>query len=357
MTRLCAEPAVASFFESFSATPSPVYGTPRLVLLNHLHRHFGDIQGIQAHSDKLGPILRLGCTHPHVLDASLAIAASHLRYSQELHLDRHAPHANELIKSSRVAEYFQQSLAIRNYHQALRLPFDQKGSDALLITCMMLNLLTFSMDVSDEPLQCWVFSDAPDRLNWFSINMGLKTLLLRTEEYRDNSLLQALFTASDDKNGTFHGEGQKPLVDVPEHWKRLCGLSEDSHMDDVFYEPIRVLAVVRKLPVSQESSFLYTSFFGKLDFEFRDLLAARDERATWMLAYWFGLLCRFVGIWWFHGKALNDYRGMYLWLERAGVRDRVGKDGEMWKALMADLKNAPIPPSSVDAIDWDNLDL
>lgn len=357
LTRICTQPAITSAFDSLSSAPSPIYGTPRLVLLAHLHHHFDDIQGLKAPSGNLGPVIRLGMAHPHLLDACLAIAASHLRYSQERHLDRETPRARELISACRVAEYFQQSLAIRSYQQALQLPLDQQGSDALLITSMMLNLLTFSMDTADDPLQSFVFSDAPDRLNWFSINMGLKTLLLRTKEFRDDSLLKEVFTASDDEKRTIHGEGQKPLDGVPDHWMRLCGLSEKSHVDDVFYEPIRVLAIIQDLPVTQETSFLYMSFFGKLDFEFRDLLEASDERAIWVLAYWFGLLCRFTGIWWFHARSTNDYHGMYLWLERQGVRDRPGEKGDMWKALMDDLKSAPMPPSCIDAIDWDNLEL
>ena len=220
----------------------------------------------------------------------------------------------------------------------------------------MLNLLTFTMVEQNQPMKCWVFSNEHDRLNWFSVNMGLKMLLLRTKEYKDESMLEEVFKASDDEQGTFHGTGYKPLVNVPEHWMRLCNLSETSlQTDNVFYEPIRILAIIRNLPVTEEALWLYMSFFGKLDFEFRDLLDVNDERAIWILGYWFGLLCRFENIWWFRGRSSNDYRGICIWLDRQGVKDRHGKDGEMWTSLVEDLESAPFSPSYITAIDWDNL--
>lgn len=346
VTRLYREPSFAHLVETISGSPSPVCGTPRLALLNHLRHHFGDIQGLETAGGNLGAVIKLGMTRPYLLDATLAIAASNLRHC---HQQRHLTitrEFREMVASCRVAECFQQSLALRNFQYALALPLDQQGSDALLITSMMLNMLTFSMvESSDDECSSWVFSRDPDRLNWFSVNMGLKTLLLRTEEYRDGSILQGVFRASDDENGTFHGDKERLLDNVPEHWRKMCGLSsEECTVDDVFYEPIRILAVVRDMPISHEAIWLYLNFFGKLDFEFRDLLVDQDERAMWVFGYWLGLLCRFERVWWIRARSANDYRAICAWLDQRRVRRRVGEDGLMWTALMDDLERAPLQP-------------
>lgn len=353
-SRLYSEPSLSGLVETISGSPSPISGIPRLALLNHLRHHFDGIQGLETAGGNLGAIIKLGMARPHLLDATLAIAASHLRHCfqqrrWQQHQQKQLPITQEprgMVASCRIAECFQQSLALRNFQHALTLPLDQQGSDALLITSMMLNLLTFSMvESSDDERSSWVFSRDPDRLNWFSVNMGLKTLLLRTKEYRDGSLLQTVFGASDDEKGTFHGEEQRPLDAVPEYWMKMCGLSaKDDTVDDVFYEPLRILAVVRDLPVSHEAIWLYLNFFGKLDVEFRDLLGDEDERAMWVFGYWLGLLCRFEHVWWFRTRAANDYRAICTWLDQRRVRQRVGEEGLMWAALMDDLESAHVRP-------------
>lgn len=303
--------------------PSSPHGTPRFVLLQHFKNVFPDLN-LFGSSDAC-PVISLGLLRPHLLDTVLAVSASHLRH--------HSP-----SPSYRVAEHFQQALAIRNFQTALAQPFDQQGSDALIITALLLNLLAFSVPGNDDPSNSWVFSQDADRLDWLALQMGFKPLLIATAEFREHSILQWMFNASDDENHTYQRE-DLPLTHVPESWICLFDLADSSSADSIFYEPVRILAELKRLPPTSDVFFLYLAFFGKLDLAFRSLLAANDERAVWLLGYWLGLLGRY-DYWWMRCRVRRDYRAIEMWLEGRGVRDRVGEAGRMWSAVMDDFRDA-----------------
>lgn len=209
---------------------------------------------------------------------------------------------------------------------------------------MLLNLLAFStVDGSDDEsvARSWVFSDSPDRLSWFALQLGYKPLLLATRPWHgDGSILHWMFDASDDDQHTYHG-GPRHLHRVPAHWLRLCDLTpEDDSGESIFYEPLRLLAEVKNLEPVAANYFLYLSPMGGFDLEFRDLLQANDERAMWVFGYWLGLSARFDH-WWVRNMVRRDGRAIKLWLERRGVRERGGLEGQMWADLMDDLDRAP----------------
>lgn len=312
--------------------PCSPYGTPRIVLLKHFQSGFPDI--FFGTPDDSG-IVSLGFQRPHVLDAILAISASHLR------------HHCASPTSYRVAEHFQQALALRNFQAALKEPLDQNGADALLLTALLLNQLNFSIVYEGaDPSQSWVFSNAPDRLNWLSLQMGMKPLLISTTDYHPNSSLKWMLDQPDDESKKFADRGL-PLTNVPMAWRRVFGLlpgDPNPTLTNMFYEPVRVLAEASRLPPTGEMFFLYQAMYAKLDVEFRVLVEEGNERAMWLLAYWLGLLRRY-DLWWLRGRTRRDYRAAVLWLEGRGVRGRAGELGRAWKATMDDLEEAPRWPS------------
>jgi hypothetical protein len=305
-----------------SASP---YGTPVIALLHHYPIVFAELEYFGAEAPD--PFINLGLSQPHLLAAMLAVSAAHLR------------HHTVSTASHHIAVLYQQSLAVRRLQAALAEPLDQPGSDALLLAAMMLNILAMSV-VDDDPATSWVFSDSPDRLTWFSILLGYKPLLLATKPFHgDSSMLRWMFEASDDDERTYNG-GPRSLSRVAPHWLRLCGLAPDGDTGEtVLHEPLRILAEIKNLEPVTANYFLYLSFVGRLDFEFRALLSARDETATWLLGYWFGLCCRF-DFWWMRNRALRDHRAIVLWLDQRGVQQREGAEGQMWAELMNDLEMA-----------------
>ncbi|KAK5989424.1 Zn(2)-C6 fungal-type transcription factor afumD [Cladobotryum mycophilum] len=311
------------------------YGTPRLALLHHFQNLFTEITVLG--STDFSEIVSLGLSRPYLLSAIFAVSASHLRHN--------TPNPSPPYH---IAEHFQQSLAIRNFQTALAQPLDQQAADALLLTSMLLNLLSFSMLMDEDPGDSWVFSRGEGRLNWFALNLGLKPLLYATEEYRENTILQWMYESSDDDQQTFHGESHD-LTGVPSLWLKFCNLDASTPTEHVFFEPLRILAVLRNLPPINDTFFLYLGFFGTLDVEFRRLLEGNDERAMWILGYWFGLLCRFEGIWWMRARARRDYRAICLWLrQRWGGNDVERDEEQMRRELMNYL-------STVTVTEWNGI--
>ncbi|GJN73449.1 hypothetical protein PLICBS_007527 [Purpureocillium lilacinum] len=309
------------------------HGIPRIVLIQHFQNLYPELQLLD--SGNPNPILALGLVRPFLLEAVLAVSASHLRHHHW------APESRQL---SRVTEHFQQALAVRSFRDALQsLTLDQQTADAFVLTSMFLNLLTFSFAEDDQVQDTWLFRpDDPERLSWFSLQLGLKPLLLTTEHYRDDTILSWMYAASDDEKGTFYGENQR-MDRVPAHWMAFLGLDRENLLgeDDLLREPARMLAEVRDLEPRDECFFLYVNFVGALDmeFRFRDMLEAEDERAVWLFGYWLGLMCRF-GWWWMQLRVDREWRAIRLWLDQKGVRDRPGEQGRVWRLLMHELEDA-----------------
>lgn len=307
--------------------PQSPCGTSRIFLLHHFRQLF-------SHIELLGPlgtdaVVELGLSRPYLLDAVLAVAASHLR------------HSTPSSAAYCVAEHFQQGLTLRSFQQALTQSMDQKSADALILTSMMLNLLSFSVLGGVDPLTSWVFSEENGRLNWFSLQLGLRPLLYATCDFREKSMLQWMYESSDDEHHNFHGQGPHSLDAVPKPWRALCDLLHQPSEDDIFHEPLRFLAILKDTAPSDETFLLYLGFFGVLGTDFRTLLEQGDERAMWILGYWFGLLCRFKDVWWMKTRTQRDYHAIQIWLQqrRMSARDDV-VEAQMWIELIHDLKLA-----------------
>ncbi len=339
-----AQPSSLLFANTLLQSKSPARGISRVSLLHHINQHFHTVNGLEPASEQLPFIVRLGMNRPYLLDVTLAVAACHLRHMYQANGSL-GESTSDTIAACRVAEHYQQSLAIRSFNRALAESFDQESSDSVLISAMMFNLLSFALDDDDDPALSWVFHKAPGRLAWFSMSMGLTPLLLNTKEFHDQSVLRHIFDASDDEKKTYHGDDAKSLSNVPLHWLRLCGLDYTSDdPDHIFYEPVRILAELFPTRVDNQSFFLYMAFFGKVGTEFRSLLEHDNEQAMWILGYWLGLICRFDHIWWLSARARRDYRAICIWLDKRKVRRRPGAEGLMWTQLMVDLEGATQQP-------------
>lgn len=342
-----AQPSSIAVAEACLQSKSPTRGVSRVSLLHHINQNFHSLQGLESAGGQMVVILSMASSRPYLLDVVLAVAASHLRHMHQATGNTSIASA-ESIAACRVAEHYQQSLALRGFRSALGETFDQEGADSVITCSMMLNLLAFALDEEEDPMQSWIFSTSDSRLEWFKLGMGLTPVLMNTKQFHDKSVLRYIFDASDDVDKTYHGEEPKPLSKVPFHWLRLCGLDYTSNdPDHVFYEPVRILAELVPVPANHQSFFLYTAFFGKLNLEFQSMLEVNHEVTVWMLGYWLGILCRFEHIWWLSSRVRRDYRAVCIWLDQRKVRRRPGADGEMWRQLMLDLEGATQPPVSI----------
>lgn len=323
--------------------PGPEMGTSPDELLHHFQLNWYGIFGMPNFTGSLMP---MALRFDHVRSTLLAVAASHLR------------HRLPAVREHRLAEHFQQSLAIQSYQNALCTPLPthgQAGTDALLMTAMLMNMLAFALpgeedaDPTREPdvALSWVFSPREDRLGWLAFQMGLGPLLRATQPWREQSYLSGLFMNSDDERRTLTGYWPS-LSRVPETWTTVFGLERSaptpgatrtgvSLADLTYRDVLRVLAEIRDMDGSPRNVLRYFQFLGKLEPEFRLLLAERDERAMWAFGMWLGLMCRFNGIWWSDRRVRRDFRAIRIWLDWIGVERRPGQEGRLWRELLRDL--------------------
>jgi hypothetical protein len=296
-------------------------GNSNAALISHLVDILPDM--MPANAD-VSSILSLGVDYQFLLHAALALSASHLHC--------HIAHREE----SRVATLYQQSLAIPSFNKAMQQALDQQLADALVLTRVLLNVLSFAAVEGNEPAHSWLFFDHPQRLSWFSVSLGLKALIQRTASFQTGSALQWLYAAVDDKKDVFYGE-EKPPDRIPEHWKEFLELESDA--DAVLFEPARFLAEVKDLEPTRRSFFLYQNFMGAIDDDsrFRDLLLRGDARVIWLLGYWMGLLCRFDH-WWVRSRARLEWEATCTWMRQASNLDRI----VVLKRMIEDLELANV---------------
>jgi hypothetical protein len=339
-------------------SPSATNGTSSLELMQHFQRHWAEIFGMPRSSD----IIPLSKSYSHVRNTILSISACHLR------------HLAPGIHQHRIAEHFQQSLALQDYQKALDTPLKalgQPGVDALLVSAILLNILAFALPSYEydghkdpDPTTSWVFSPREDRLGWLAMQAGLKPLLQATTKYLDKTLsfLASISFGMGHDKWEFVGVGEG-LEQVPDTWLKVFELTsggcacdhgilhhgaEDAEsgkdndqagdrVGDVFRYPVKILAELRTLEPARANLFKYFQFIAKLELDFRALLRDRDERALWLFGYWLGLMCRYNGLWWCDKRVRRDYKAVHMWLDQLHLTDRRGKEGAMWKEMMVDL--------------------
>jgi hypothetical protein len=343
------------------SSPSATNGTTSLELMQHFQRHWAEIFDMPRSCQ----IIPLSKSYSHVRNTILTISACHLR-----HL------APNLLRH-RIAEHFQQSLALQEYQKALDTPLEalgQSGVDALLLSAILLNILAFALpsyeyaDRKDpDPTTSWVFSPREDRLGWLAMQAGLKPLLLATTKYLDKTLsfLGPIFFGLDHDRWEFVGVGEE-LEQVPDTWVKAfeltsggCGsehgiphhgaeatesgkdnIQARDSVNAVFRQPVRILAELRTVEPTRANVFKYLQFVGKLELEFRAFLRDRDERALWLFGYWLGLMCRYKGLWWCDKRVRRDFRAVHMWLDQLHLTERRGEEGAIWREMMVDLDSA-----------------
>lgn len=121
-------------------------GTPSGMLLHHLYTLHTSVFSMPNFA---GDLLRSGLVFPHLQSTLLAAAAAHLCHFVP----------GTASRDHRIAEHYQQSLALQAYQKALMTPLPsqgQAGVDALLLTAMITNMLAFILPNEDtDGIMVW----------------------------------------------------------------------------------------------------------------------------------------------------------------------------------------------------------
>ena len=345
-------------------SPSAQNGTSSIYLMQHFERYWTEI----FHMPRSDEVFALSKSYPLVRNTILAIAACHLR------------HISPGVLQHRIAEHFQQSLALRDYQRLLDTPLTklgQSGVDALLLSGALLNMLTFALPESEtlsngEPDlgRSWVFSPHENRLGWLALQEGIRHLVRSTGAYLDQTVifLGQIFLGPDEDTWA-HGAAVRSLEGVPERWIKFFELKEAAYgcdcepsgsaevaetpsertrasarmkPGDIFRPAVTILSQLLNIAPVRCNFFRNLPFLGKMHSEFRALLYERDERALWLFGYWLGFMSRFEGLWWCDKRVRRDYKAIRMWLEQTRVTIRPGVEGEIWKEMMKEFDMAPV---------------
>lgn len=367
----------------------PSCGTPPEALLHHFELNWARIFvlpsfGIPTTFET--PLLHLAVGRPHLLNALLAISAAHLRH--------HAPNP----AAHRLAEHFQQALALRSFNELIAKPMSSLPTDevrVLPLTAIIFNLLTFALPADEDPApgaptacateaaeqsdpdpsRSWVFSTRPARLDWLAVHLGLRELIVASLPYQDeipchdmgkecverNNYCGPLTECEAGADASVPRDGPELDDRVPDAWVELFGvprkppgrsrnepskkkkkelplLDNEEARDRLFREPLFLLAETRDMAPTMANIFNYFQLLGRLQPEFKALLYEREPRALWAFGYWLGLVCRFDYIWWVTRRARRDFSAIVIWLRSSGVAERPGREGVLWAEMLRDLE-------------------
>ena len=248
--------------------------------------------------------------HSHLMHAVLAVSATQLR---RLETNNH---------HIRLAEIQHWQCALFSFRAALYHPFTRDNCDAILLSSILLNLMSFSFipgrDLS--PSGSWVFSSSPQKLNWLYIQLGLRHLLEQTKPFHVESRLIPIFLASDDEQRTFSDE-RPGIQGLPGNFVEVCGLNERSTPENNPYHlPLRLLTPLLELEPCDKNMFKFLHWFASVDDKFASLLQQKDQPALLLFSYWLGMLCE-LNQWWCYERARRECIAVCMFLKHKGNND------------------------------------
>jgi len=333
-------PPAVSVLDAVTIKPFPANEQ----LLSHLDAFWTEIVG----TPRTGPILSLFRSSSLLRNSMLALAASHLR------------HVSPSSFQIRVTEHVQIASAIREYRENLdtsQHALGRDGADALLASAVMINMLAFTLPANDlsgagndsaaNPLSSWVFSDADDRLGWFSLQAGLRHVLIHRTTQMDETLkvMGKIFIGVDADSRTFSGLAEAQGITFPETWKNFFGLEDGSKTGGLSYRALVGVAQQLRAHATSTSTTRTTTtmngssssvlhcfrFVAKVQGQFYTRLHNRDPKALWLLGYWLGSMRKYPR-WWCSSRVERDYQAILLWLREQTL------EGEQWEAMMRELE-------------------
>lgn len=218
-------------------------------------------------------------------------------------------------ESYKAAAAFHWGRAINLYQKEISKPIGPHNMDALMSTCMLMTVLSFSTG-KYRPADSWVFSTDPTALNWLLVQCGLRLLLTRVGKYLPQSIWFDVFMESDDEHRTFddHRPGKEGLHPG---LAELCDIDDTTTEDDNPYHwPLRMLSPMLPITVDKYTALKITPFMGRLLPDYTTLLIKKDPRAMLILSYWLGKMCEMEG-WWGFFRVHAECVAICMYLENS----------------------------------------
>lgn len=215
--------------------------------------------------------------------------------------------------------------------------------EVFLTSALLLNILNFSASGSAEggtDQAWWTIGDCESLNGWLALQSGIKPLILSSTSQisETRTLMGHIMFGRDD--------GQWPTPNfkfdrdkLPESWVKALDLNDLTTVE-VLGQPAMILHELRQVKPLSLNVFKNMLFVWKMSERFRLLISQKEERAVWMFGYWFGLMCRFEGVWWCKERVTQEYRAVYSFLDQLHLPDR-NVTGQFWAEMMRQLQRVP----------------
>ncbi|PYH76492.1 hypothetical protein BO82DRAFT_296166 [Aspergillus uvarum CBS 121591] len=322
-----AQDAVGAQLHDLLQLPQSASPSLRVEALHHFYGFSDPALGPQApQAEYQRRVIQLGFESPYLMHAIIAFASSHLRYTTP---GKHRTYA--------VTETHHWQEAITQYARELR-TIGPHNMDGLFGACLLLTVCSFELDRYD-PRTSFVFASSQQQtataLTWLTLQVGLRRLLAATVPWQRGSMWWDVFMASAAQyRGVFDVEedptGRK--LAGTEGWgfdpalAELCGIHAGSTpANNVYYEPVRILSGLMRLPGGIRSFGAYAGWMGRLEPAFFERLVRKEVAALVVLKGWLVLLGS-VDLWWIGVRVRSEVQAINWFLE--GIEgDGDGVDG------------------------------
>ena len=201
--------------------------------------------------------------HPFLMHATLAFAAAHLKYL--------VPFSAKPIvyRQNAIAEAYHWQRASHLFRKELNSPLGLcfQNTDPILTASMLLARQSFLLNDGDlEFPQSFVNvppAQTASSVNWFTVQSGIKSLLVAFQAHIPQSIWLPVFRESDDNRGTFFDErpGVEGLIPA---LAEFCGITETlTTVNNPYHAPLRLLTPLLRLEAGIETFSKLTTFMGR----------------------------------------------------------------------------------------------
>jgi hypothetical protein len=229
--------------------------------------------------------LRFAMSHPYLMHATLAFGAAHLK-----HLLPFAANPDQ-YRQKAIAEAYHWQRASHLFHEELNSPsgLGFHNMDPILTASMLLSRQSFLLDDSELEFPT-SFVELPaektaSAINWFTVQSGVKSLLIAFQPHISKSIWFPVFMESDDRRGTFFDERAGP-DGLPQDFAELCEITKTSTIaNNPYHAPLRLLAPLLQIEAGIPNFTKFITFMGRMGLQFHALLVEKEPRTLLILAY------------------------------------------------------------------------
>lgn len=222
-------------------------------------------------------------------------------------------------------------LATTLFHRILSQPLPPAYRDAMWATAVHLGAASFwYVESSDQDVVWPLKPTEPSDLSWMKIGKGKQFLWRITDPMREDGMFHEVLKQRPHLVPPQWTDGQDTGF-ISERMKRLFGIDNASTKDNNTYlVAVAILSRIRHMTLTHANALDFLHFTSFITPEFVTLLEEKDQRAVFLLGWWFSLVER-GDLWWMVRRARIQGEAVRTWLrgeneELADLLDKIGRE-------------------------------